>query len=46
MSVVNTGSKIKERRIKKRTAIGNSDFSRPTNKQKKRNHKRYRGQGK
>lgn len=39
-------SKIKEKRVKKRTSIGNSDFSRPNNKNKKRMHKRYCGQGK
>jgi len=33
-------------RIKKRTSIGNSPLSRPKNKYKKRDFKRYRGQGK
>jgi len=31
--------------LKKRTAIGNSLRSRPKNKNKKRNWKKYRGQG-
>jgi hypothetical protein len=30
---------------KKKTSIGKSKRSRPTNKHKKRNHKKYRGQG-
>jgi hypothetical protein len=32
--------------VKKRTAIGDSVRSRPKNKNKKRNFKKYRGQGK
>ena len=32
--------------VKKRTSIGNSLLSRPKNKYKKRDFKRYRGQGK
>lgn len=32
--------------IKKKTSIGRSFLSRPINKSKKRNWKRYRGQGK
>lgn len=31
--------------VKKRTSIGNSNFSRPSNKHKRRQWKRYRGQG-
>jgi len=33
-------------KVKKRTAIGNSVRSRPKNKNKRRNWKKYRGQGK
>jgi len=32
--------------VKKRTSIGRSFLSRPVNKHKKKNWKRYRGQGK
>ena len=32
--------------VKKRTSIGNSVRSRPKNKNKKRDYKKYRGQGK
>ena len=39
-------SAIKRDRIKKRTSIGDSVRSRPTNKYKKRCWKKYRGQGK
>ena len=35
----------KKNGVKKRTAIGNSLRSRPKNKNKKRNWKKYRGQG-
>ena len=37
---------IKMNRVEKRTSIGNSVRSSPKNKSKKRNWKRYRGQGK
>jgi hypothetical protein len=33
-------------KVKKRTSIGNSTRSRPKNKNKRRNWKKYRGQGK
>ena len=33
-------------RIKKKTSIGKSVRSRPSNKHQKRSHKKYRGQGK
>ena len=43
-------AKAKETKIKnntyKRTSIGNSRWSRPKNKNKRKNWKRYRGQGK
>ena len=39
-------SAIKRDRIRKRTSIGNSARSRPKNKNKRRNWKKYRGQGK
>ena len=39
-------SAIRRDRIKKKTAIGDSARSRPTNKYKKRDWKKYRGQGK
>ena len=48
--VAKTGSissdAIKMKRVKKRTSNGNSVRSSPKNKSKKRNFKRYRGQGK
>ena len=37
---------IKMNRVKKRTSIGDSVRSSPKNKSKKRNFKRYKGQGK
>jgi hypothetical protein len=40
------GDFTKNEAVKKKTAIGNSVRSRPTNKSKKRTFKRYRGQGK
>ena len=36
----------KRTRFRKRTSIGNSGYSRPKNSSKKRNWKKYRGQGK
>ena len=39
-------SSIKKETVKKRTSIGDSPRSRPKNKNKKRNWKKYRGQGK
>ena len=36
----------KKTRFRKRTSIGNSGYSRPKNSSKKRNWKKYRGQGK
>jgi len=40
------GRMIAERRVKKITSIGKSARSKPKNKSAKRNHKKYRGQGK
>ena len=37
---------VRKNTIKKRTSIGKSSASKPKNKDKKRNWKRYRGQGK
>jgi hypothetical protein len=37
---------IKKLAVKKKTSIGKSHRSRPLNKNKKRNWKKYRGQGK
>lgn len=39
------GKAIKQARIKKRTEIGRSQFSRPKNKHTRRSWKKYRGQG-
>ena len=38
-----TGKPVK---IKKKTSIGHSPFSRPSSKDQKRDYKKYRGQGK
>jgi hypothetical protein len=45
MAVKKTGDIEKPIAVKKRTSIGSSAFSRPTNKHKKKNYSKYRGQG-
>lgn len=37
---------IKRKRVKKRTSIGSSKFSRPKNKNARKQSKKYQGQGK
>lgn len=36
---------FKKNKLRHRTSVGNSGYSRPKNKQKRRNWKKYRGQG-
>ena len=43
---IHVPSSIKRDSVKKRTSIGDSVRSRPKNKNKRRNWKKYRGQGK
>jgi len=40
-----TSTTLKAHRIKKKTSIGKSNFSRPSNKSQKLSWKKYRGQG-
>jgi len=46
MAKQNVGTVWKPLKVSKRTSIGQSALSRPSNKHKRRNWKRYRGQGK
>ena len=43
---ISGSSTIRQERVKHVTSIGNSVRSKPTNKHKRRNWKKYRGQGK
>lgn len=46
MAKTNLGMTWRPLPVSKRTSIGQSPLSRPTNKHKRKNWKRYRGQGK